>query len=242
MLRRSKVTARGSPPTTPHIRSVGLPSFGGRGYESDSMTKATSPLRRPHATHWQLSPTTSIRRTATSKMSKVFTLPVDCFSSHRDIPTKGRTRTSSISSVSSQSASTSWRESLMAKPRVDAPWASFQASSRGGSSAAEPNAYFDEDPHSSQMSCGGGRSRKSSFTGKPNVHFLRQRTSIHSFISDTTIIREIREQVLQKCAQRSQCFDCAYEAGPTLRRSLAVDSIFDPEASVTSSVAFRSGF
>jgi hypothetical protein len=64
-----------------------------------------------------------------------------------------------------------------------------------------------EDPHSSQMSCGGGRSRKSSFTGKPNVHFLRQRTSIHSFISDTTIIREIREQVLQKCAQRSQCFD-----------------------------------
>lgn len=54
----------------------------------------------------------------------------------------------------------------MAKPRVDAPWgkcipivmdasarlnvgvaffgaASFQASSRGGSSAAEPNVYFD---------------------------------------------------------------------------------------------------
>jgi hypothetical protein len=106
MFRRSKVIAQGSPPATPRVSSIGLPSFGGRGYESDSMTKATSPLRRPHAAVRQTTTTTSLRRTATSKMGEVFTLPENCFSSQRSsslmrgipIPIKGRTRTNSISS------------------------------------------------------------------------------------------------------------------------------------------------
>jgi hypothetical protein len=75
MFKRNKPPARSSTPTTPKIKSIALPSFGGRGYESDSLTKSTSPLKRASVVDKRTKAATSSRSVTSSKMRDVFTVP-----------------------------------------------------------------------------------------------------------------------------------------------------------------------
>lgn len=80
LFKKNKSSTPGATPATPKIGSIALP---GRGYESDSCTKSTTPLKRTPLSENPAGRSTPLG-TSTSRMKEVYTLPEETLRPRRD--------------------------------------------------------------------------------------------------------------------------------------------------------------